>query len=240
MCALSALSTAIACGTETFQLTGIPDQDTVQLFCPDKPPSFLDVSSSIPLSVSTGPACPNLLLQIGCEGSYCQGVATAEGSQNIALSYPILSPAARLRVRILGSGSMSIKWAIRCSGWDPIFSDQINPQWLEIPVPDAATQIDLFTTCRAQLQTIPVVIINSCHMYSTINVRDPAGVLTQVESGLGLYVTTYLDFPRLSFEAPDGRNLCASYYMSGITQCGASPLVFDGLTQYDAIQITCD
>lgn len=102
-CALSTLDTATACGTELFQLTGIVDQDVVQLTCPDSAPPLADMSRTIPLSIYTGPSCPNLLVQIGCEGTYCQGLGYIEGSQNVALSYPILSPAARLRVKILRS-----------------------------------------------------------------------------------------------------------------------------------------
>ena len=86
MCALSVKSGATACGTDTFTLAGILDQDTVQLNCPDDPAPQPDFTRSIPLNLRTGPSCPDLVVQIGCEGDYCQGFGFPVGSQIQALS----------------------------------------------------------------------------------------------------------------------------------------------------------
>lgn len=237
MCATGSLSAATACGTDTFTLTGIIDQDTIQLSCPDSPPPLADMSTAIPLSIKTGYTCPNLLVQIGCEGTYCQGLGYVEGYQNVALSYPILSPAARLRVRILGSGSTSIKWTATFGG-DPTFLDQVNPQWLEITVPDGAPQIELRTSCTSQGTVINVAVVNYCQL-TPIVVKSPAQADTIIQSNSGLYLTTYADFPQLSIEAPGGRNLCAYSYRTGNTQCGAL-LRFANIGQYDQFDVRCD
>ena len=168
-CATGSRSAASACSAETFQLTGIVDQDITQLSCPDSPPPLADVSTTIPLSIYTGPSCPNLLMQIECEGTYCQGLGYIEGSQNVALSYPLLSPAARLRVRLLRSIYSSVKWTVNFGG-DPTFVDQANSQWLDIAVPDDANQIDLRTSCALEAATMGVAVVNYC-AYSTITVH---------------------------------------------------------------------
>lgn len=169
-CATGSRSAASACSAETFQLTGIVDQDITQLSCPDSPPPLADVSTTIPLSIYTGPSCPNLLVQIGREGTYGQGLGYIEGSQNVALSYPLLSPAARLRVRLLRSIYSSVKWTVS-SGGDPTFVDQANSQWLDIAVPDDATRIDLRTSCVLEAATMGVAVLNYC-AYSIITVTS--------------------------------------------------------------------
>ena len=236
MCALSTLGTVTACGTELFQLTGIVDQDVIQLSCLDSPPPPADMSRTIPLNIYTGPSCPNLLAQIGCEGSYCQGLAYIEGSQNVALSYPMLSPAARLRVRILRSIYSSVKWTLSFGG-DPTFLDQANSQWLDIAVPDDASQISLRTSCTLQAETIVVVVINYCSS-PTIIVRSPAQEPIRVPGFAGLYVTTYVDFPQLSFESEDGQTFCMRSRRYGTIQCGAS-FTFNGGEGYDEYESQC-
>ena len=163
MCALGVSSTALACGTEAFSLTGIFDQDVVQLSCPDSPAPQPDLSRTIPLSIRTGYSCPSLVVQIGCDGSYCQGYGYPGAQQTTALAYPVLTPVARLRVRVLSSGSMSTQWTAFFGG-DVIFLDQVNSQWLEVAVPQDANQIDLRTSCMAEplLEKIYVVVYNYC------------------------------------------------------------------------------
>ena len=239
MCALSTLGTAAACGTDTFQLTGIVDHDTVQLSCPDSAPPLADMSRTKPLSIYTGPSCPNLLAQIGCEGSYCQGLAYLEGYQNVALAYPMLSPAARLRVRVLRSIYSSVKWTVSFSGGDPTFVDQANSQWLEIAVPDDATQIALRTSCTSEAATFYVGVVNNC-LGSTLTVRSPAQEPATIPDFIGVYVTAYVDFPRLSIEATDGRVFCVRSYRSGNNQCGTSLSVdADGALGYDQFDVQC-
>ena len=246
MCALATLGTVTACGadgTSAFQLTGIVDQDVVQLFCPDAPAPLPDLSTTIPLRIYTGPYCPNLLVQIGCEGSYCQGLGYVGSSQNVAIAYPILSPAARLRVRVLGSGSTSIKWAV-IFGSDPTLADQVNPQWLDIAVPDNAAQITLRTSCTTQtpLQRIDVAVVNYCPG-TTLTITNPTRDSFLLPYQGGEYFTTYLEFPQYTIDSSDGRRLCAQRYYAfdpPVSSCGASPLTVDGLTQNDVLYIRCD
>lgn len=240
-CALSTLGPANACGTDLFQVTGIVDQDVVQLTCPDSPPPLADMSTTIPLAIYTGPSCPNVLVQIGCEGTYCQGLAYVEGSQNVALSYPVLSPAARLRVRVLRSAYSSIKWTVAFSGGDPTFLDQANSQWLDIPVPNDATQISLRTSCTLDAAVFYVGIVNNCPG-SFVTVTSPAQQSSITLQGYtGMYIAAYTDFPRLSFEASNGRVVCVqSAYRPGVTQCGTSFNVdADGTTGWDQFEISC-
>lgn len=236
MCALSTLGTATACGTELFQLTGIVDQDVIQLSCPDSPPPPADMSRTIPLSIYTGPSCPNLLAQIGCEGSYCQGLAYVEASQNVALSYPMLSPAARLRVRILRSAYSSVKWTVSFGG-DPTFLDQANSQWLDIAVPDDASQVSLRTSCTLQPTLINVAVLNYCESFNII-VRDPTQAPTTIPSRTGRYVQTYLEYPQLSFESANGQTFCLHSYRTGARPCGESFTVTD-MMEYDQYSIEC-
>jgi hypothetical protein len=240
MCALSGLGTANACGTETIQLTGIVDQDVVQLNYPGTPPAPADMSRTIPLSIYTGPSCPNLLVQIGCEGHYCQGLAYLEGSKNVALAYPMLSPAARLQIRILRSIYSSVKWTVTFGG-DPTFLDQANSQWLEIAVPDDATQIALRTSCTLEAAVFYVGVVSDCPG-SFVVVKTLAQAPVTLQAYTGTYFAAYTDFPRLSFEAMDGRVVCAhSAYRPGITQCGTSFSVdADGTTGWDQFDLRCD
>jgi hypothetical protein len=235
-CATGSLSTATACGTETFQLTGIADQDIIQLSCPDSPPPLADMSTTIPLSIYTGYSCPNLLVQIGCEGTYCQGLGYIEGYQNVALSYPMLSPAARLRVRILRSAYSSIKWTASFGG-DPTFVDQTNSRWLDIAVPGDASQINLRTSCTLEPTKINVAVINYCGSFDLI-VRDFAQAPTTIPSFTGLYVQTYLDFPQLSFESSNGLTFCLYSYRTGNRQCGQSFIV-NGILESDQYYVEC-
>lgn len=238
MCASSTLGTTTACGTDLFQLTGIADQDTVQLACPDSPPAPADMSRTIPLGIYTGPSCPNLLVQIGCEGTYCQGLAYVEGSQNLALLYPMVSPAARLQVRIFRPAYSSVNWTVSFSGGDPTFLDQANSQWLKIPVPDDATQVSLRTSCTLEAPTISVFVVNSCQ-YTTITVTSPAQNPISLRPYAGLVFTTYQDFLRLSFESADGRILCGSSRGGASSLCAASFTV-NNLVNYDAYELRCD
>jgi hypothetical protein len=241
MCALSGLGTANACGTDLFQLTGIVDQDVVQLNCPDSPPPPADMSSTIPLSINTGPSCPNLLVQIGCEGTYCQGLAYVEGSENVALSYPVLSPAARLRVRILRSAYSSIKWTVAFSGADPRFLDQANSQWLDVAVPNDATQISLRTSCTLDAAVFYVGVVNNCPGSFVVVKGSAQQSPTTLQGFTGTYFAVYTDFPRLSFEVMDGRVVCArSTYRPGPTQCGTSFSVdADGTMGWDQFELSC-
>jgi hypothetical protein len=244
MCALATLGTVTACGSDglsAFQLTGIVDQDVLQLFCPDAPAPLPDLSTTIPLNIITGYTCPNLLVQIGCEGSYCQGLGYVGGSQNVALAYPMLSPAARLRVRVLGAGSTSINWAVSF-GPDVTFADQVNPQWLDIAVPDNAAQITIRTFCTTQtpLQRINVAVVNYCPG-TILTITNPTHDSFTLQYQMGAYLTTYLEFPRYTIDSSDGRTLCTErYYGSANNLCGASPLTIDGLTQDEAVYIYCD
>lgn len=151
------------------------------------------------------------------------------------------SPAARLRVRILRSAYSSIKWTAAFSGGDPTFLDQANSQWLEIPVPDAATQISLRTSCTLDAAVFYVGIVNNCPG-SFVTVARPAQQSSITLQGYtGMYIAAYTDFPRLSFQAADGRVVCVqSAYRPGITQCGTSFNVdADGTTVWDQFEISC-
>jgi len=217
-------------------VTGIVDQDVVQLTCPDSPPPLADMSTTIPLSIYTGPSCPKLLVQIGCEGTYCQGLGYVEGSQNLALSYPMLSPAARLRVRILRTAYSSVKWTVSY-GDDPTFLDQANSQWLDIAVPGEATQIALRTSCTLDAALISVAVVNWCSPNSFI-VKTPAQGPITIQMFTGLYVQTYLDFPQLSFESTDGQAFCMRSYRTGSTACGTS-FTINGVQEYDQYETQC-
>lgn len=239
MCALGVSSTALACGTEAFSLTGIFDQDVVQLSCSDSPAPQPDLSRTIPLSIRTGYSCPSLVVQIGCNGSYCQGYGYPGAQQTIALAYPVLTPVARLRVRVLSSGSTSTQWTAFFGG-DVIFLDQVNSQWLEVAVPQDANQIDLRASCMAEplLEKIYVVVYNYCEGTNII-VSSPIQQPISLPYYSGAGFQTYLDIPRVSIDSGDGRNLCVFRYSTGSTQCGASPYTIVGLEQNDQYEVRC-
>jgi hypothetical protein len=85
---------------------------------------------------------------------------------------------------------------------------------------------------------INVAVVNFCP-YTPFIVRTPAQGSISILTYTGLYVTTYLDYPQLSFEAADGRTFCVLSRRSGNNICGAS-LTVNGTPDYDQYEINCD
>jgi hypothetical protein len=242
MCALGVIGLATACGTDPFKLTDIVDQDTVQLSCTDDPAPLPDFTTSIPLSIQTGPSCPsNLVLQIGCEGSYCQGLGYVGGPQSYTLSYPVMSPAARLQVRVIGTFSASTQWTAIFDG-GVVFLDQVDQQWLEIAVPDGASKIDLRTSCIVNeplLQLVYAVIYNYCSGVDLL-VTNTVGQVYTISAYSGQYVPVYLEIPHVSVQYADGRSLCVESQRLSTRTCGASPFTIDGIVDgYDTYSVCC-
>lgn len=126
--------------------------DHLMVECPNEiPPPQIDVTQSIPLNVGTiGNGCFDYIVQIGCEpGNYCQGTFS---SGDVALSYPILSPMARLCVKALGA-SRGSTWTL-ARQLDPA-GDYVEPvdylqrrgDWLEITIPGDSIAISLQPIC---------------------------------------------------------------------------------------------
>jgi hypothetical protein len=242
MCALGVTSLATACGTDPFTLTGIVDRDIVQLSCTDDPAPQPDFTTSISLTIRTGPSCPsNVVLQIGCERTYCQGFGFVGQPQSYALSYPVMSPAARLRIKVLDTGSPSTQWSAIFGG-GVIFLDQVNQDWLEIAVPDGASQIDLRTSCLVNqplLQMVYAVIYNYCPGVNLL-VTNTMGQVYTLSTYSGQYVPVYLGIPHVSLQYADGRNLCVTSQRLSTQNCGASPFTIDGIVDgYDSYSVSC-
>jgi hypothetical protein len=140
----------------------------------------------------------------------------------------------------LRSAYSSVKWTVSFGG-DPTFVDQTNSQWLDISVPDGATQIALRTSCTLEAAKMGVAVVNYC-AYTTVTVTNPYQGSIPFQPYTGQYFMTYSDFPRLSFESADGRVVCArSIYNSGNTQCGASfTLNANGVSGFDQFEVRCD
>lgn len=108
MCVLIERSNFRECGYEDIA-TGLQSEDTIILTFPDaNPPSQPDLSNSVPLRIQSSGSGENMIMQIGCEpDNYCLSYLVTSGSSDQALSYPVLSTAARLRVKVFGSDDMS-------------------------------------------------------------------------------------------------------------------------------------
>lgn len=91
--------------------------------------------------------CPEIALQVGCEGGYCEGVGLYQSFVEYFMNYPVSSPRTRLRVKVLAGGSETKLWAI--SFGDAITYDtQTQTEWLNTDVPDSASSVGLYTSCR--------------------------------------------------------------------------------------------
>lgn len=153
-CAFSSPRTAVSCGRDAFTLAGIIESDAIYVTCGFGTPAT-DMSSTIPLRVVAGGACPQVAVQIGCEGDptidYCYGFAFGPGAGDNSLSYPVLSPTARLRVKALVQNSELTAWRFGFGG-ALTSAIQTQTQWLDIAVPDGASTIELRTTCTAGIE----------------------------------------------------------------------------------------
>lgn len=144
MCAKVERTGIEQCAYDVLEVTSLRSQDIITLTCPDPAPPRPDLSTPIPLNIRTSASSPNLVIQIGCEpGNYCLSYAIQGNSQNNDFSYPILSPMARLRVKVFGSNMRYAEWKIAFSGAAPRTRYQPNTQWLDITVPVGASRIDL-------------------------------------------------------------------------------------------------
>jgi hypothetical protein len=77
---------------------------------------------------------------------------------------------------------------------------------------------------------------------SVVVVKTLAQPAVTLQAYTGTYFAAYKDFPRMSFQAMNGRLVCARFaYRPGIIQCGSSFSVdADGTTGLDQFELSCD
>lgn len=73
------------------------------------------MTNTVPMKITTdgtfGSPCGSLAVQIGCEqGNYCLGHGYGDVGAGVSLAYPVLTPSARLRVKIGGLDAVRVDW----------------------------------------------------------------------------------------------------------------------------------
>jgi hypothetical protein len=139
------------CNRDTFAQPVPRDREEMLLSCEARAP-LPEMSATIPLDIRTTSNCPYLVVQIGCQSTdYCLGYGYQGGPRNMRLEYPILSPIARVRVKVLGPGFGSATWLIDFSNVEQSASIQARGYWQDILVPAGTTYISLRAICSSQI-----------------------------------------------------------------------------------------
>jgi hypothetical protein len=140
------------CGVTGIEISGLIDNDGVRIECADTGPPAPDTGVPIPVLITTSANIYYLVAQIGCEpGNYClshENPGQAAGNDaDIVFDYPMLSPVARLRVRIIrdagGVDYQMAEWRVGFSGGVQQTYNALRADWFEIAVPSDATSIEI-------------------------------------------------------------------------------------------------
>lgn len=242
------------CGVESVIAPNLIDGDDVRVECPDNGPPRPEADNTIPASIGTTSTSPNLAVQVGCElGNYCLSRVRSGNGAYVAFDYPMLSPMARFRVRILaGSGNgqffSHVEWLVAFSGRPQQTYYQPRGQWFVVTVPLDATSIEI--SGNAVLDgTIPsgptstpltLKVENLCSGVVLVGIpTNPEFLVLYSNSAEVITGDVTSNDPRLTFESLSGRQICAVLDRVNLRQCGVEAIEVSGLIDRDYIKLEC-
>jgi hypothetical protein len=242
------------CGVEGIIAAGLIDGDNVHITCPGDRPPQPNAATTIPARIGTTSTSPKYAVQIGCEpGNYCNS-AYGDGYGTAAiLDYPILSPMARFRVRILALSSDGqslgyVEWLVGFSGGPQTTYYQARGQWFEVVVPSDATSV--YVLGNAVLSgTMPsgptrmllaLDVDNTCSGAVLVSTpSDPEYEVIFGHLGASFNRGVTANDPRLKFKSLSTRQVCAVLDRTGLRQCGVTNIEIYGLIDNDEVRIEC-